>query len=176
MSELIIIIIVNRLMGQRITCVLCHSFLRDMTQRVIGIMKKLGAGSPAERETRRKISGELFLVAPAWRRARCRPVRPTRITGRRTRTTKSSKIRWSDARVGDRTKRDTEWRTEARLSCTSCGLRRSLVPYHPVSLCDRHLSPFPASPAHLLATVCSFDSFQSLHRHCHCSAWRWLPK
>lgn len=43
-------------------------------------MKKLGAGFPAKRETRGKISGELYLVALARRRVRCRPVRPTRIT------------------------------------------------------------------------------------------------
>lgn len=43
-------------------------------------MKKLGAGFPTKRGTRRKISGELFLVVPAWWRARCKPVRPTRIT------------------------------------------------------------------------------------------------
>jgi len=46
-----------------------------------------------------------------------------------------------------------------RLSCSSC--RLSLF----VSLYVVHLSLLP-----LIATVCSFDSFQSLHRHCHCPA------
>lgn len=45
---------------------------------------------------------------------------------------------------------------QPRLSCSSCGHCRSVPP------------SIQATP--LAATVCSFDSFQSLHRHCHCPA------
>lgn len=51
-----------------------------------------------------------------------------------------------------------------RLSCSSCRSSPLAFPYIVLP------PPSPSTVLPLVATVCSFDSFQSLHRHCHCPA------
>lgn len=135
-------------------------------------MKKLGAGSLTERGTQRKISGELFLVAPAWRRARCRPVRPTRITGWRTRGGRRKVRKFVEATpglaIGQRGTRNGGPR-HVYLALLAAFATRSFPTLYPsATATSSPLLAISCSPS--LATVCSFDSFQSLHRHCHCSS------
>lgn len=100
--------------------VVCHSFPRDSTQRVIGIMKKLGA---REVVSSGKERGERFranFIARAIRRddegqggrtrAQCRPVRQRRITDDE-RGVGGRKVRKCIEATPElaRNKEDTEW-------------------------------------------------------------------